>query len=196
MPRVLAEYGRPSGWVPDGFLPAGTRRATRSSMRPRATSPTSTTARSPRSARCTRSSASRRRARPHELVGLALPRAARSAHGARHERRRARGEPAGEGVGRARPQRRPGPAVRRRRVRPRDVLRVGRLPHAAGRGVPRRRAGRAPGGLFVCTFSNRLFPDQGDPRLARTRRCDATRRSSPSTFAAPAVSNRPSRADV
>ena len=40
---------------------------------------------------------------------------------------------------RARPQRRPAPAVRRRVVRRRGVLRVGRLPRRARRGVPRRR---------------------------------------------------------
>ena len=42
---------------------------------------------------------------------------------------------------RPRPQRRAAPAVRRRHVRRRDVLRVGRLPRAPGRGVRRRRPG-------------------------------------------------------
>ena len=32
-----------------------------------------------------------------------------------------------------------------------------------------------PGGLFVCTFSNRCFPDQGDPRLAAVDRRAARR---------------------
>ena len=60
---------------------------------------------------------------------------------------------------RPRPQRRPAPAVRRRHVRRRDVLRVGRLPRAArSRCSPTSARVLRPGGLFVCTFSNRCFP--------------------------------------
>ena len=106
-----------------------------------------------------RARADRRRARPDVVVGLPLPAAAGVADGARHERRRAGPQPDGDGGRRPRPQRRPAPAVRRRArstpstccvsvdylVRPvevfADVARVLR-----------------PGGLFVCTFSNRCFP--------------------------------------
>ena len=71
----------------------------------------------------------RRRPRPHELVGVALPDVTRPPHGPRHERGGARGEPAGGRAGRARPERGPGAPVRGRHVRRRDVLRLGRLPH-------------------------------------------------------------------
>ena len=52
-------------------------------------------------------------ARPDGIVGLALPHRAGSSHRARHERRRARGQPAGRRDGRPRPQRRSAAAVRR-----------------------------------------------------------------------------------
>ena len=78
-------------------------------------------------------------------------------------------EPAGGASGRARPQRRPGAAVRRRVVRRRRVLRVGRLPRAPGRGVPRRGPRAAPGRTVRVHVLESLLSDQGDPRLAARR---------------------------
>ena len=101
----------------------------------------------------------RRGARPHELVGVALSRRARGAHRARYERRRARREPAGASRGSCTTST-PIPCCRSTTTR--STTR-----RAASRSTTSRdpstcsamsRASCAPGGLFVCTFSNRLFP--------------------------------------
>ncbi len=68
-------------------------------------------------------------------------------------------QPAGLGRRRARPQRRADAPVRRRRLRRRRLLRVGRLPRRArSRCSPTWRGSSGPAASFVCTFSNRCFP--------------------------------------
>ena len=154
--------------------PAATRPTTPSSTRSRATSPTSTTARSPRSARSTTSSAMR-----GDVLDLMsswvshFRRGAGSADRARDERRRARREPAGAAWVVHDLNARPGAAVRRRLVRSRDVLRLGRLPHPARRRVPRRGPRRAPGRPVRVHVLEPPVPDQGDPGLAVLREHDA-----------------------
>ena len=106
----------------------------------------------------------------------------------RDERRRARRQPAGRGAGRARPQRGSGAAVRRRLVRRRGVLRVGRLPRAADRGVRRRRPGGAARRAVRLHVLEPVLPDQGHPGLAVRRPTPSTARSWPSTSGAPAGS--------
>ncbi len=76
------------------------------------------------------------RAGPHVVVGLALSPHALPAHGARHERGGVVGQPPGGGVGGSRPQRRPPPAISGRDLRCRSLLRLGRLPDEAARGLP------------------------------------------------------------
>ena len=117
-----------------------------------------------------RARADRRRARPDVVVGVALRAAAGEADGARHERRRTGPQPRRDGGRRARPQRRSAPAVRRRHVRRRDVLRVRRLPRPSGRGVRRRRPGAAAGRAVRVHVLQPLLPDEGDQGLAGQRR--------------------------
>ena len=75
----------------------------------------------------------------------------------------------------------PGPAVPRRLVRRRGVLRVGRLPGAADRGVRRRGAGGASRRPVRVHVLEPVLPDQGDPGLAVRRPTPSTARSWPST---------------
>ena len=132
---------------------------TRASTVRRASSPTSTTARSPRSARCTRSSASDGAVldlmsswvshfltAPEQLTALGM-----------NAQELAANEQAAAWIVHDL-NADPVLPVPRRELRPRDLLRVRRLSHPPDRGVPRSRARARPGGLFVCTFSNRLFP--------------------------------------
>ena len=124
-------------------------------------SPTSTTAPSPRSARSTTSSAGHRRrgARPHELVGVALHDEAAPPHRARHERRRARRQPAGAG---ARSCTTSTPTRRCRspttRSTPRCAACRSTTSCVRSRCSPTSPGSCGPGGPFVCTFSNRCFP--------------------------------------
>ena len=69
----------------------------------------------------------------------------------------------------------PAPAVRRRVVRRRGLLRVRRLPDPAGRGVRRRRAHAAPARALRHDVLEPLLPHQGDPGLARVIRRAALR---------------------
>ncbi len=125
--------------------------------------------------------ARRGRARPVLVVDLALHGSPAAVGRPGDERRRARREPAAGAAGGARPQRRPHPAVPRRLLRRRHLLRVGGLPRRAGRGVPRGGTGAAAGRAVRGHVLEPLLPDQGDPRLAGLRR-----------RAAPAVSARSS----
>ena len=100
-PAGVLRPGRPGDRTPSSTDPPGS-------------SPTSTTARSRRSATSTRSSAST--GEVLDLMGSWVSHFQRppgAAHRARHERGGARRQPGGRGDRRARPQRRPAPAVRR-----------------------------------------------------------------------------------
>jgi len=174
--------------VPGGVLrPGGSRGPTPRSTDRRAWSRTSTTPRSPAGRRPLRRAGHHwDRPRPHGLVDLALP-ANRPAllTGPRHERERA--EP---------PTPRPAATVvHDLNADPRlpfadaafdaAVCCVSvRLPHPPGRGVRRRSRGRCGRARrSSTTFSNRCFPDQGHPRLARVLRRAALRDRRPPTFA-------------
>ena len=106
-----------------------------------------------------------RGARPHVVLGVALPATAATAHRARDERPRARRQPARRRTSAARSQRRSAAAVRRRVVRRRGVLRVGRLSRAPDRSVHRRCSRRAPRRPARVHVLEPVLPDEGDPRL-------------------------------
>ena len=140
--------------------PSGRRRTTRSSTRSRASSPTSTTAAiAAVGALYEELGIAGRRARSHGLVGVALPSRARAPHRARHERGRARRESAGGGRGscttstRTRCSRSPTTRSTTRPAASRSTTSPVRSTCSA-----RSRGSLRPGGRFVCTFSNRLFP--------------------------------------
>ena len=110
----------------------------------------------------------RRGPRPLLVVHVALPKGLRgreARRGPRPQRARAPGEPDEDGVGRAQPQRRPRPPLRRRRLRRRHELSERRLLDVAARGLPRDAPRPQTGGPRRHGLHEPLLPDQGRPRL-------------------------------